>query len=85
MRVHVLFDEDGQILAMMQLPDKLLAGQPEFGFIAEAGERVATLKVPLGFEVLNARELHLTMRVDLSQAEPRLVESQRRIFAVGAS
>jgi hypothetical protein len=73
MRAHVLFDEGGAILAMMHLPERPMHGQPDFGFIAEAGEQVATLEIPGELEVLNARQLHLASRVDLSQGTPRLV------------
>lgn len=73
MRAHVLFDDNGEIIAMMHLPERAILGQPEFGFIAEAGEQVATLEVPGELEVLNARQLHLASRVDLSRGSPLLV------------
>ena len=73
MRAHVLFDEGGEIVAMMHLPEKPLQGQPDFGFITDAGEHVATLEIPGDFEVMNARQIHLASRVDFSQGTPRLV------------
>jgi hypothetical protein len=73
MRAHVLFDERGEIIAMMQLPERPVHGQPDFGFVTDAGEQVATLEIPGELEVLNARQLHLASRVDLSQGVPRLV------------
>jgi hypothetical protein len=73
MRAHVLFDDGGEIIAMMQLPEKRVHGQPDFGFVADTGEQVATLEIPNELEVMNARQIHLASRVDLSQGAPRLV------------
>jgi hypothetical protein len=73
MRAHVLFDDGGEIIAMMHLPERAILGQPDFGFVADAGEQVVTLEIPGELEVLNARQLHLASRVDLSQGAPRLV------------
>ncbi len=73
MRAHVLFDDGGRIIAMMHLSDEQMHGRHSGGFVAEAGEHVATLEIPAELEVLNARELHLVSRVDVSGAEPGLV------------
>lgn len=75
MRAHVLFDDGGRIIAMMHLPEEQSHGRHSFGFVAEAGERVATLEIPVELEVLNARELHVVSRVDLGGGEPRLISA----------
>jgi hypothetical protein len=77
MRAHVLFENGGRIIAMMHLPEEQLLGRHSFGFVAEAGERVATLEIPVELEVLNARELHVVSRVDLSGGQPRLVPANK--------
>jgi hypothetical protein len=77
MRAHVLFDDDGRIIAMMHLPEEQLQGRHSSGFVAEAGEHVATLEIPAELEVVNARELHVVCRVDLSGGEPRLIQASK--------
>jgi hypothetical protein len=77
MRAHVLFEDGGRIIAMMHLPEEQMQGWHSSGFVAEAGERVATLEIPAELEVLNARELHVVSRVDLSGGEPRLVAANK--------
>jgi hypothetical protein len=77
MRAHVLFDDGGRIIAMMHLPEEQLQGRHSFGFVAEAGEHVATLEIPAELEVMSARELHVVSRVDLSGGQPRLIAASR--------
>jgi hypothetical protein len=76
MRAHVLFDDGGRIIAMMHLPEEQI-GRYSGGFVAEVGEHVATLEIPVELEVLNARELHVVSRVDLSGGQPRLIHASR--------
>ncbi len=77
MRARVLFDDGGRIIAMMHLPEEQSQGRHSIGFVAEAGERVATVEIPVELEVLNARELHVVSRVDLSGGEPRLIAANK--------
>ena len=56
MKAHVLFDDGGRIIAMMHLPEDQSQARHWFGFVADAGERVATLEIPAEFEVLRDRE-----------------------------
>ncbi len=77
MKAHVLFDDGGRIIAMMHLPEDQSQARHSFGFVAEAGERVATLEIPAELEVLNARELHVVSRVDLSGSVPRLIAASK--------
>jgi hypothetical protein len=77
MKAHVLFDDGGRIIAMMHLPEEQSQGRHSFGFVADAGERVATLEIPVELEVLNARELHVVSRVDLSGGAARLVAAHK--------
>jgi hypothetical protein len=75
MKAHVLFDDGGGIIAVMHLPEEQMKGRHSGGFVAEAGEHVATLEIPAELEVLNARELHVVSRIDLSGGQPRLISA----------
>jgi hypothetical protein len=77
MRAHVLFDDGGRIIAMMHLSEEQMQGRHSGGFVAEVGEHVATLEIPVELEVLNARELHVVSKVDLSGGQPRLIAASK--------
>ena len=80
MKVQVLFDETGKIDAMLHPPPvetKTTKGSKEPRPVAalrpKGKQRLATLDVPTELRSRTPREIHDSLRVELSGGSPRLV------------
>ncbi len=71
MQVMTLFDAQGKIHALFQPSTE--PGAPAFRFHPAAGHRAALLDVPAELQNMKLAQLHAALRVDVSQAHPRLL------------
>lgn len=71
MKLKVLSDRDGQILALAQLPE---GGDVTFGFEATPGQDVHEISLPSDFTRKPLSEVHAELRVDLTSNQPRFVK-----------
>lgn len=72
MRMHVLYDSKGQILAAVELSEDVSEGTPQVRPFAKADQYSADLDVPPGLEKLSFREACEKMVVDVAQKSPCL-------------
>ena len=75
MRVQVLFDAKGKVLALFHPAGETDA--PRLEFHPARGQRVALLQVPADLVSLEPRQLHLAVSVKLRKDGPRLETSKR--------
>ena len=71
MKILALFDKGGKIQAILHPPTKRNA--PVIRFQPQVGQRAAELEGPAELEKLKPKELHESVRVDMSSGSPRLV------------
>ena len=71
MKLKVLSDQHGQILALAQLPE---GGDVTFGFEATPGQGVHEISLPSDFTKKPLSKLHAELRVDLTSNQPRFVK-----------
>jgi hypothetical protein len=68
MRVHVVYDQGGAIVALgVPLPPNYDRSQPRSGAMALEGQQVATLEVPEEFAEAPVRELASRLKVDVGR------------------
>jgi hypothetical protein len=72
MRLHVLYDSKGQILAAVELSEDVSEGTPQVRPVAKADQYSADLDVPPGLAKLSFREACEKMFVDVVQESPCL-------------
>jgi hypothetical protein len=72
MRLHVLYDSKGQILAAVELSEGDSEGTPQIRPVAKADQYSADLDVPPGLAKLSFREACEKMVVDVGQKVPCL-------------
>jgi hypothetical protein len=72
MRMHVLYDSKGQILAAVELSEGVSDGSPQVRPVAKPGQYCADLDVPPGLAKRSFREACEKMVVDVAQKVPRL-------------
>jgi hypothetical protein len=69
MKMHVLYDSSGQILAAVELPEVVSEGTLQVRPVAKPDQYSADLDVPLGLSFMEACE---KLVVDVAQKIPRL-------------
>jgi hypothetical protein len=72
MRMHVLYDSSGQILAAVDLSEGVSQDTPQFRPVAKPDQYSADLDVPASLAHLTFREACEKMVVDVAQKVPRL-------------
>lgn len=72
MRMHVLYDSSGQILAAVDLSEGVSEGTPQVRPVPKPDQYSADLDVPPGLAHLSFKEACEKMVIDLAQKVPSL-------------
>lgn len=72
MRMHVLYDSSGQILAAVELPEVVSEGTLQVRPVVKPGQYTADVDVPPDLAHLNFKEACEKLVVDVAQKVPRL-------------
>ncbi len=79
MKTHVLFDDEGEILALAH-PNPKTGSEPFAeggGFLSGTGQHTEILEIPEGLEGLKPHALHAALRVERKAGTTRLVTKAR--------
>lgn len=77
MKAHILFDDTGLVGAILHIKEKASEKQIACGFSPGPGHHTAILDIPAELHHLKPRELHDSVRVELSDHSPRLVAKKK--------